>query len=187
MTNSDGNRHNVLKRHYYHKFENDRAPYSRRSSGENTAQFSFDELYLLPFTHQYSEDEQGRGGFVPLEQNLHPTGINVMDEYLQMLHQNCFSYAAFRQKYHAHSSDLSGLVFMLTGLTQEQFRLRWILRTASLLLRYTDMSMSEVAQRSGAGSRTNLYYMFQRDYNYPPSQERENAERDRLWKYRIIE
>ena len=53
MTNSDGNRHNVLKRHYYHKFESDRAPYSRRSSGENTAQFSFDELYLLPFTHQY--------------------------------------------------------------------------------------------------------------------------------------
>lgn len=187
MTNSDGNRHNVLKRHYYHKFESDRAPYSRRSSGESTAQFSFDELYLLPFTHQYSEDEQGRGGFVPLEQNLHPTGINVMDEYLQMLHRNCFSYDAFRQKYHAHSSDLSGLVFMLTGLTQEQFRLRWILRTASLLLRYTDMPMSEVARRSGAGSRTNLYYMFQRDYNYPPSQERENAERDRLWKYRIIE
>ena len=110
-----------------------------------------------------------------------------MDEYLQMLHQNCFSYAAFRQKYHAHSSDLSGLVFMLTGLTQEQFRLRWILRTASLLLRYTDMPMSEVARRSGAGSRTNLYYMFQRDYNYPPSQERENAERDRLLKSRIIE
>ena len=119
MTNSDGNRHNVLKRHYYHKFESDRAPYSRRSSGESTAQFSFDELYLLPFTHQYSEDEQGRGGFVPLEQNLHPTGINVMDEYLQMLHQNCFSYAAFRQKYHAHSSDLSGLVFMLTGLAHQ--------------------------------------------------------------------
>ena len=146
MTNSDGNRHNVLKRHYYHKFESDRAPYSRRSSGESTAQFSFDELYLLPFTHQYSEDEQGRGGFVPLEQNLHPTGINVMDEYLQMLHQNCFSYAAFRQKYHAHSSDLSGLVFMLTGLTQEQFRLRWILRTASLLLRYTDMLIGESGQ-----------------------------------------
>lgn len=61
------------------------------------------------------------------------------------------------------------------------------MRTASLLLRYTDMSMSEVARRSGAGLRTSLYYMFQRDYNYPPSQERENAEHDSLWKYRIIE
>lgn len=39
----------------------------------------------------------------------------------------------------------------------------------------------------GGGSRTNLYYRFQRNYNYPPSQERENADHDRLWKYRIIE
>lgn len=53
--------------------------------------------------------------------------------------------------------------------TLQDFRNRWIVRMADLLLRYTDMTIDEIARRSGDGTRTNLYFIYERDMNTSPT------------------
>ena len=69
-------------------------------------------------------------------------------------------------------SDLSGLVFCLTGMSGEDFRLTYQMRMADYLMRYTLMRLDEVARRSGIGSPLNLNQSYQREYAMPPGERR---------------
>ena len=69
-------------------------------------------------------------------------------------------------------ADLSGLVFCLTGMSGEDFRLTYQMRMADDLMRYTSMRLDEVARRSGIGSPLNLNQSYQREYAMPPGERR---------------
>ena len=69
-------------------------------------------------------------------------------------------------------ADLSGLVFCLTGMSGEDFRLTYQMRMADDLMRYTSMRLDEVAKRSGIGSPLNLNQSYQREYAMPPGERR---------------
>lgn len=60
--------------------------------------------------------------------------------------------------------------------------------SADLLLRYTDMTVEELARRSGTGTRTNLYFIYERDLNTSPTT-RSNALRKpgECGRYKFVE
>lgn len=142
------------------------------------AQFSFDELYISPFTHELIVDEYGRKEYKPLTKNFTPTGVNVLDAYIQALYSRNLNVSEFCARYEATTAELAGLIYLLTGISNIDFRNRWILRNAENLLRYTDMSITEVARRSGAGTRNNLYFIYEREMNCSPTTRREQLRKD---------
>jgi len=141
-------------------------------------QFTMDDLYISPFTHELTSDEQGRTGYTPMDVNLRPMGIRVMDDYLEALHAGQSDVGEFCARLGAKTSDLDGLVFLLTGMSNQDFRNRWIVRRADDLLRYTDMDVKEIARRSGAGSRNNLYFIYERDLNCSPTMRRQQLRQE---------
>lgn len=169
-----GNRKNVLDRWYG---DNHRSPNSEarkpRALFRGTPQFTFDQLYISPFTHRRSADEYGNIVYRPVgERNLAPTGVEVMDDWLRHLAEGHADLAAFCARYNARTSDLDSLVFLLTGLSNLEFRTRWQLRTADALLRYTKMSVEDIARRSGMGTRNNMYFIYEREFNLSPTERR---------------
>ena len=140
-------------------------------------QFTIDELYISPFTHRRRYSEEGRITYVPVERNLQPTGINVLDEFLRNLSRGQSDIAAFCNRYGARTGDLDSLLFLLTGMKGFDFRQAIQLRMADELLRYTSLPVVDVARLSGFGSRTNLYFAYKRDLNTSPTERREQLQK----------
>lgn len=169
-----GNRKNVLDRWYG---DNHRSPNAEarkpRAPFRGTPQFDFEQLYISPFTHRRSADEEGNIIYRPVgERNLAPTGVAVMDDWLRHLAEGRADLAAFCARYNARTSDLDSLVFLLTGMSNLEFRTRWQLRTADALLRYTKMSVEDIARRCGMGTRNNMYFIYEREFNLSPTERR---------------
>jgi len=187
MTQDKGNRAKVMGRwlNIEKEFRNRQTP---RKPFKGEAQYSLDDLYITPFTHELTSDGLGRTGYTPLERNMNPSGINVLDEYLQALSAGQADIGGFCARHNAKTSDLDGLMFLLTGMSNVDFRNRWMLRCADELLRHTDMTMPEIARRCGAGTRGNLYFIYERELNCSPSQRRaELRKQGDLGKYKIVE
>lgn len=173
-SNDMGNRKNVLDRWYGagHRSSDSEAR-KPRAPFRGTPQFDFEQLYIAPFTHRRSADEQGNIVYRPVEErNLAPTGVAVMDDWLRHLADGRTDLAAFCARYNARTSDLDSLVFLLTGMSNFEFRTRWQLRTADALLRYTKMSVEDIARRCGMGTRGNMYFIYEREFNLSPTERR---------------
>lgn len=154
-----------------HKMRNGRDFSPREFKGE--PQFRLDDLYITPFTLQRRYSEDGRVSYVPIERNQRPTGIYIMDDFLRSLTAGRADVAAFCKRYGARTGDLDSLIFLLTGMRGVDFRQAYQLRLADDLLRYTSLPVADVANRSGFGSRVNLYFAYQRDLKTTPSDRRE--------------
>ena len=176
-----GNRARVLDRWYgRNRHSGWRDPQKPRGAFTGVPQYKFEDLFISPLTHKRSADADGNIIYVPIEppRNLTPTGIKVMDSYLQHLARGEADVADFCKKYNARTSDIDGMVFLLTGMSNQAFRAKWQIHTADLLLRYTDMGVAEVARRSGMGTRTNMYFIYERELDTSPT-ERRNALRQK--------
>ena len=182
-----GNRAKVMDR-WYGGRTNGRYKQTPHPPFIGEPQFTFKELYIPQFTHKLVTDEYGRSSYQPLERNFTPSGIRVLDDYLQALNRGCTDVSDFCKRYNARTADLDGLIFFLLGMPNLEFRNRWIMHNADLLLRYTDMKIDEVARRSGAGTRTNLYFMYERDLNTSPTERRNDIQKKGdVGKYKIEE
>lgn len=154
-----------------HKYRQGRDFNPREFKGD--PQFKLDNLYITPFTHQRRYSEDGRVSYVPIERNLKPTGIRIMDDFLRSLTTGHAYVAAFCKRYGARTSDIDSIIFLFTGMRGVDFRQAYQLRLADDLLRYTSLPVADVAKRSGFGSRINLYFSYQRDLKTTPSNRRE--------------
>ena len=187
MAYKNGNRANVLNR-WYSRNKEGLNRQAARTPFKGEPQYTFDELFIPPFTHAFTADNEGRTGYTPIKRNLSPTGINILDAYLQALHRGHSDIADFCDRYNARTSDLDGLIFLLTGMSNQEFRNRWILKSADPLLRYTDMTVEEIARRSGAGTRTNLYFIYERYLNTSPTARRHALRKPgEKGRYKIVE
>ena len=187
MTGRKGNRANVMNR-WYSRGNDSLRHQTPRTPFKGEPQYTLEKLFITPFTHAFTADDMGRTGYTPIERNLTPTGIHILDAYLQALHRGHSDIADFCDRYNARTSDLDGLIFLLTGMSNQEFRNRWILKTADLLLRYTDMTVEEIARRSGAGTRTNLYFIYERDLNTSPTARRHALRKPgEKGRYKIVE
>ena len=84
-------------------------------------------------------------------------------------------------------SDIDSLVFILTGIRGIDFRQRYQVKMMDELLRYTSLSLAEVARRSGLGSAHNLYLTTKREYNEAPAERRKKLrDPDDEGRYRCV-
>lgn len=188
MHYKDGNRAKVMARSSWRKEWRSNAPKTKRAPLLSEPQFSLDSLYISPFGKEQVTDERGFTGYVDIKPNLTPTGIHIFDEYLQWLWLGKTSQEAFCKRHGIRISDLNVMTFLLTGVEGLQFRTDWMMRTADLLLRYTNLTTTQIARLSGIGSRTNLYICYQRERNYTPTDHRERTRlQNDLQRYKLTE
>ena len=161
----------MKKRRLYQRWYEDDTIYKQKKRERHLRglpQFSFNQIYFMPFTHKRVFEENGSVHYEPIDRNITPTGVKIFDQYLQYLDRGNTSPIPFYEKNGLISTDIDSLTYVLTGMNGIDFRLAWQMRMAEDLLRYTNMELKDVAQRSGIGSATNLYYSFHRDHGYPP-------------------
>lgn len=147
------------------------------------APFTFDELYRSPLREERCYELKDNGAGKPhveekyVARNLPEarlTGIQAMDEFVRFLADGRSDIQTFCEERGLKLSDIDSLVFILTGIRGIDFRQRYQVRMMDELLRYTSLSLAEVARRSGLGSAHNLYLTTKREYNEAPTEHRKN-------------
>ena len=135
-------------------------------------QFKLDDLYISPFRwkRQYSED--GKVRYVEMERRMAPTGIKMFDAYLQYLAMGRSDMKAFADQHGLRREDIDSMVFILTGMRGVDFRMKFHVRMADEMLRYTSMSVADISMRAGFGSANNLYLTYKREFNLAPGYRR---------------
>jgi len=142
-------------------------------------QFKFEDVYISPFLWQRKYSEDGKVTYVEMERRMKPMGIWMFDAYLQYLAQGgSDDMQAFANRHGLRREDIDSMVFILTGMRGVDFRMKYQVRMADDLLRYTDMTVAEVAKRSGIGSANNLYLTFKREFNLAPGYRRLRVRQD---------
>ena len=135
-------------------------------------QYRFEDLYIMPCRERRIYSEDGKVSYVPIEQQRKLTGIHIFDVYVEYLAQCNSDINAFVDRYGLKVTDIDSLVFVLTGMRGVDFRQKYQVQIADDLLRYTDLTIAEVAKRSGIGSANNLYLTFKREFNLAPGYRR---------------
>ena len=129
-------------------------------------------LYIPPFTQRYYYDRDGNRFTEPVERNLQPTGIQVFDRWLQALSKGQTDSLRFC---HAEGIDVQpfyGFIQVLTGMSQSDFRDRYLLLLADDLLRFTDQTLAEVGRRIGMTGKTSFNKFMKRVSGATPMQRR---------------
>ena len=96
----------------------------------------------------------------------------MFDAFRYYLDEGKSSLRNFCRSYGLTVPYLHGLIFCLTGMDATDYRLSWQMKRADELLRYTNLSIPEVARMSGVGTPPNLFYAYQRDYDCSTSERR---------------
>lgn len=134
---------------------------------------TLEDLYISPFTKVRRYDDNGQPVYTPLDRNLHPTGLYAADLLLQSLTNGETTLANIARRLGCSGRDLSGLVRCLTGIPSDDFRHHYRQRLVDDLLRFTSLSIAEVALRSGVGSERNLYAFCRRYHGCTPADRRQ--------------
>ena len=133
---------------------------------------TLDDLYISPFNSIRYFDQNGTPKYKSLERNLPPTGIFAADLLMQSLTTGETTLTAIARRIGCSGRDISGLIRCLTGMPSEDFRNQYRMKLVDDFLRFTSLSLSEVAQKSGIGSERNLYSFCRRHYNCTPADRR---------------
>ena len=142
-------------------------------------QLTLEGLYRMPFTEAREFDPQtGEAHYHPIQWPQERSGIRMLDELLAWLDAGApGTVLHFCETRGLRYQDLDGLVFCLTGMTGEDFRLTYQMRMADDLMRYTQMTLAQVARRSGIGSPLNLNQSYRREYDITPGERRKQLRR----------
>lgn len=112
-------------------------------------QFTFDDLYIIPFSKKRVFDENGNVHYIAIERNFSPSGIHLLDELVKEIYHDTFSAHSFCKERKLEERQLQAFVTILTGMTPSTLFTRWKIRNALMYLRYTDMDIGQVAIESG--------------------------------------
>ena len=110
--------------------------------------------------------------YLDVEQRTELTGIRMFDAYLQYLAHGGLEMQTFADRHGLRLTDIDSMVFVLTGMRGIVFCMKYQVRLVDELLRYTDMTVAEVAKRFGIGSANNLYLTYKREFNLAPGYRR---------------
>ena len=149
-------------------------------------QFSLDELLISPMRLRRVYDEDGEVSYLPLKSNRRPTGIQIFDDYLMYLTNGGSDLRPFVSRYGIRREDLDSLVFLFTGMRNIDFRLAYRKRVADEYLRYTDLSMEDVARLSGYGTSFNFFLAYKKAHGMSPLRYRARIrQKGDLGRYRV--
>ena len=159
-------------------------------------QFTLEQVFISPFDAEREYRPDGSWVWKPLPRNLHPTGLEQFDLLLQYLAAGHYDRKPFyarvgiSDKWRDETGNpYFGFVFVLTGMGIRELHNRYTLRTADLLLQYTDLSAAEIARRSGTFDASTLNRLY-RKYHHCTTKQRRLALRhqdDRVGFYRLAD
>ena len=131
-----------------------------------TPQFSLDDLYISPFSaERYFDTVTGKALYRPVERNMSPTGVHLLDRFLQTVClSEHYTVNTLRNKLGVEMREFSVFCLLLTGMDREQLQDAIRLRLADDLLRYTDLEMRDVARRCGYSDYSGLFKLFDKKY-----------------------
>lgn len=146
----------------------------KAANGVPEPQFKPEELYVSPFTGRRRFDEEtGRRHYVPLERNVRPSGVRILDEYVQYVSADgFFSRRAFAESHGLTAAELAVVCRALTGMSADELFHYLMLRLADDLLRYTSLPLSRVATLCGANTQQNLCVVMRKEYDCTPLERR---------------
>lgn len=146
-------------------------------------QMTLEGLYRMPFAERREFDPQtGEARYSRIEWPQERSGVWMMDELLAWLDAGSpGTVLRFCEERGLGYADLGGLVFCLTGMTGEDFRLAYQMRMADDLMRYTPLTLAEVAKRSGIGSPLNLNQSYRCEYDLTPGERRRLLRKKGTW------
>lgn len=136
-----------------------------------TPQFTLDALYISPFTARRSFDDNGTPVYTPIDRLTRPSGIDLLDRYVQHLTAGGRR-ETFCRLTGLTTGELNTFVRLLTGLTAPEFTRQYSLRLAADLLRFTDMDVREVARRSGFNGVATFHRYTRKLHNVTPQEYR---------------
>ena len=133
---------------------------------------TIEELYISPFNSIRYYDNNGTAKYKALAHNIHPTGIYAADYLLQSLTSGQNRLKDIANHLGCSDRDLSGLIRCLSGQPSHDFLVAYRLRLIDDLLRYTSLSISDVALRSGLGTARSLHRFLMRHRGCTPADRR---------------
>lgn len=139
---------------------------------------TIDDLYITPFTARRVYSEDGVISWVPVERKLNPTGVSVIDFVVRSMSEGHCDFQWMAQRLLCKRRDVRGLVSALTGMDADAFLRAYMFRLADDLLRYTDMSINEVAKRAGFTSASRMAHNFTKHRHITPKEQRRVTQRD---------
>ena len=140
---------------------------------EQVKPLTIDEIYIPPFTARRTYDEEGRLRWVPLERNLEPTGQRHVDAFIRAFAEGHSDPQWIADRLGCRRQDIWGLVRALTGMDIREFRHAYGFRLADDLLRYTSLTIDEIARRSGFRCASLLCQQYLKYYRCTPDQRRQ--------------
>lgn len=137
-------------------------------------QFAPDDLYISPFSKQRTFDpDSGAAIYTPIERNMSPTGVAILDAYARFLVSGKrYSSVAFAKSQGVDSCDFTALCRILVGMMPEELHHHLLFRYADELLRYTDLTITQIARLCSANDASNLCRLMQKRYHCSPSERR---------------
>lgn len=144
---------------------------------ERKTYHTLDELYISPFTLIRKFDDNGQPYYVSLERQQHPTGIFTADLLLQSFSRGDSVLSHIARRLGCSGRDLSGLIRCLSGMPSDDFRVKYRQRLVDDLLRFTSLSLHDVACLSGIGTAHNLHTFTRRHYQQTPDERRRQIRR----------
>ena len=153
---------------------------------EGIKPLTIDELYISPFTARRVYDEDGRMRWLTVERNLSPTGQRHLDFIARSFVEGHSDYSWMASQLGCSREELWGLIRALTGMDAREFRREYMFRMADDLLRYTTMTIAEVARRVGSGTAARLCQLYVKNRGITPAAHRRALRGDRdAGKYRV--
>ena len=147
-------------------------------------QFSFDMLYVPPFTKQRGfNSETLNTVWEPFMFERKKSGVNLLDAVVDCLIKgNDPRMVAWQNG--VKPANLSVMMLLLTGLNLQDFTVKWKVRRIEELLRYTNLTLTEVMTRSGYKSSTTFSRIVKENLGASPIYFRKNSrQRGDLYKY----
>ena len=134
------------------------------------------DLVDCPICHNtgrlFRYDEDGNISYVPIQRNLSPTGINIVDEYLRYMASGKMNVTDFTKPRGLLTEEIGIVRFVLTGIRGLRFRQLYQIKFVDELLRYTDLSFAEIAKRTGLGTPYYMYICLRREYDMSATERR---------------
>ncbi|OUO53192.1 hypothetical protein B5F77_06550 [Parabacteroides sp. An277] len=113
------------------------------------------DVYMTILTEQVVTNEAGWSAMQPVDRNLKPTGSLVFDAVARAWASDCtLSPAELAEAMGLKIRTLCDLFQVFTGLTTQEFHLRYRLRRLGEWLKYTDEPLKAIAQHCGFASVT---------------------------------
>lgn len=154
--------------------------------GMKNPQFSFDELYVPPFSKQRGFDANTLTTvWEPIQFERKKSGVDLLDAVVDCL---IAGNDPRRVAWDAGitTNQLSTFVFVLTGLELQKFTTKWKIRKIGEYLRYTNLSQKDVRKLCGYTSSTTFSRIVKENFGVSPTQFRRSKRlRGDLYKYGI--